>query len=313
MPQPTLDNRLVIAISSRALFDLSQSNQIFEQQGEAAYAAYQRQHENDILEPGSAFHFVDKLLKINQHKRLVEVILLSRNSADTGLRIFHSIQHYNLDIVRAAFTNGQSPYRYAQAFHADLFLSLNAQDTKEALESGCAAATLLPAIADNSATEKSDLPSPAQPIRIAFDGDSVLFSDESERIYKQQGLDAFTENEKLAANQPLNAGPFKGFLHALQYIQQQFPKNECPIHTALVTARQAPAHERVVRTLRAWNIRIDESIFLGGLAKGEFLQAFGADIFFDDQTIHCESGQAYTTCGHVNSGVANQITDHVTE
>lgn len=297
-----LDGRLVVAISSRALFDLDQSNAIFEQEGEDAYTAYQIAHENDVLQPGAAFYLVEKLLRINTHKPLVEVVLLSRNSADTGLRVFNSIQHYNLDIVRAAFTNGQSPYRYAQAFGADLFLSLNAADTKDALAAGCAAATLLP----RTHSQPMDTSNAAAPIRIAFDGDSVLFSDEAERIYKQHGIDAFTDSERAAATTPLAGGPFKGFLGALQRLQQHFPKDDCPIHTALVTARQAPAHERVIRTLRSWNIRLDESIFLGGLAKGDFLGAFGADIFFDDQTVHCQSGQAITACGHVPYGIANE-------
>ena len=304
MSGKSLDGSLVVAISSRALFDLSAANAIYEQQGEAAYAAYQIARENEVLAPGVAFPLVEKLLQLNQSERRVEVILLSRNSADSGLRIFNSIQHYGLDIVRAAFTTGKSPYRYAQAFHADLFLSAHAEDTRDALAVGCAAATLLPdGLPEASASAKQAQDS-AQ-IRIAFDGDSVIFSDEAEQVYKQQGLDAFTSSEQQSAEQPLAGGPFKGFLKALHLLQQSYPKDDCPIHTALITARQAPAHERVIRTLRAWKIRIDESIFLGGLAKGEFLQAFAADIFFDDQTVHCQSAQAYTACGHVPYGVAN--------
>lgn len=297
MTTVTLEDRLIVAISSRALFNLDKSNAIYEKHGEAKYAAHQISHENEILKPGIAFPLVKKLLELNKEKPLVEVILLSRNSADTGLRVFNSISHYKLDIVRAAFTNGHPPYRYAKAFAADLFLSAHQKDVKDALSAGLAAATLPERFVPSQNENKQ--------IRIAFDGDSVLFSDEAETIYKKQGIDAFTNNEQQAAHIPLAEGPFKGFLQALQKIQQNFSDDNCPIHTALVTARQAPAHERVIRTLRSWNIRIDESLFLGGLAKGEFLKAFAADIFFDDQNIHCNSGSKYVPCGHVPYGIAN--------
>jgi 5'-nucleotidase len=227
----------------------------------------------------------------------VQVILLSRNSADTGLRVFNSIQHYGLDISRAAFSGGESPYRYISAFNSHLFLSTDGADVRQALESGVAAATILP-------SEKSVTPN--EKLKIAFDGDAVLFSDDSEKIFKNQGLEAFTENEKEAANEPLSGGPFKPILAALQQIQMAFPPGESPLRTCLVTARAAPAHERVVRTLRAWNIRIDESLFLGGLDKGEFLRAFDADVFFDDQEGHCESARNHVATGHVPHGVANQ-------
>jgi 5'-nucleotidase len=228
---------------------------------------------------------------------LVEVILLSRNSADTGLRVFNSIQHHNLDISRAVFTSGESPFAYIAPFGAHLFLSTNADDVVKALDAGYAAATIYSASASSNVSEQ---------LRIAFDGDAVLFSDESEQIYKSQGLAAFTENEKAAAKTPLSGGPFKQFLAALHHIQTQFQADAAPIRTALVTARAAPAHERVVRTLRAWNIRIDEALFLGGMAKGEFLRAFGADIFFDDQKGHCESASRHVATGHVPHGVANR-------
>lgn len=292
-----ISDKLVIAITSRTLFDLHKSNELFEEQGVQHYAEHQRKFENKILRPGPAFPLVKKLLKLNQHKPLVEVILLSRNSADTGLRIFNSIQHYELDITRAAFTGGESPYRYIQAFGSHLFLSANAEDVKVALDSGCAAATLI----DSSSEECAD-----SEIRIAFDGDAVLFSDVAERIFQQNGLEAFTTSEKNDAENPLPGGPFKGFLAALLRLQNHFPIDDCPIRTALVTARQAPAHERVIKTLRSWNIRIDEALFLGGLEKGEFLQAFGADIFFDDQQGHCQSAiDKKVTAGHVPHGIKN--------
>ena len=285
-----ISHKLVVAISSRALFDLDESNAIYENEGVEKYAAYQIAHENEILKPGVAFTLVKKLLALNQTGDFVEVILLSHNSADTGLRIFNSIAHYNLDITRAAFTGGESPYNYAQAFHSHLFLSANADDVKNALCAGCAAATILPSCIQQ--TNEHEL-------RIAFDGDAVLFSNDSEKIYQNEGIDAFTKNEVNDAKEPLLGGPFKGFLKALQHLQQQFPTDHCPIRTALVTARQAPTHERVIRTLRAWGIRIDEALFLGGLSKGEFLKAFQADIFFDDQPVHCDSAAKHVTTAHV--------------
>lgn len=294
------EKRLVVAVSSRALFNLDESHTIFETQGKDAFCRYQIEHEEEILEPGYGFALVKKFLALNEHcpnDPLVEVILLSQNSADTGLRIFNSIAHYRLNIVRAAFTSGVSPYSYIPAFGAHLFLSANADDVAKVLCSGFAAATILcgPTMAHHG-----------EQLRIAFDGDSVLFSDESEQIYQHFGLDAFIENERNAAKELLPGGPFKDFLSALHHIQNQFPPELSPIRTALVTARSAPAHERVVRTLRAWGIRIDEALFLGGLDKGEFLKAFGADIFFDDQKGHCESAARHVAAAHVPHGCANR-------
>jgi len=291
---------LVIGISSRALFDLRESHQVFESQGLASYAEYQVAREDVFLEPGVAFPLVRKLLALNDepvdHPQ-VEVILLSRNSADTGLRIFNTIEHYGLNIQRAAFTNGQSPWKYMDAFGADLLLSTNAAEVRKALESGYAAATILPGSATGRATGQ---------LRIAFDGDAVIFGDEAERIYQEQGLEAFAESERQAANQPLTGGPFKHVLEALHKIQSAFPIDGNPIRTALVTARSAPAHKRVVLTLREWGIRIDEALFLGGRPKGEFLKAFGADIFFDDQQVHIDSAQAHVASAHVPTGVVNE-------
>lgn len=292
-----ISNKLVVGISSRALFDLDESNKVYEEQGLAHYSQYQIEHENEILKPGVAFSLVKKFLNLNQAGDFVEVILLSRNSADTGLRVFNSIEHYGLNITRAAFSGGESPYRYVQAFGSHLFLSANRQDVENAIAAGCAAATIIPSRINNN--ENAEL-------RVAFDGDAVLFSDESERIYQEQGLAAFTYNEKIAAKHPLPGGPFRGFLQALQKLQQHFSEKNCPIRTALVTARQAPAHERVIRTLRSWNIRLDEALFLGGLDKGEFLHAFGADIFFDDQQGHCDSAKKHVATAHVPNGILNK-------
>jgi 5'-nucleotidase len=296
----SLGDKLVIAISSRALFNLDASHEIYEQQGLQAYSQYQIEREEEPLEPGEAFAMVQKLLRINQlldGENRVEVVLLSRNSADTGLRVFNSVQHYQLDIQRAAFCGGESPYRYISAFGAHLFLSTEAEDVRNALEHGIAAATL---VSNRGGSSDS-----AQ-LRFAFDGDAVIFSDEAERVYKSSGLEAFQDSEQAAAHEPLSGGPFKPFLAALQKLQKEFPSSEAPIRTALVTARSAPAHERVIRTLRAWNIRIDESIFLGGLDKGEFLRAYQADVFFDDQETHCKDASTHVATGHVPHGIANQ-------
>ena len=297
MPQNN-PKKLVIAISSRALFDLSDSHKVFVEQGLEAYSDYQIEHEAEKLQPGDAFPLAQKLLRLNEllGEQRVEIVLLSRNSADTGLRVFNSIEAYGLNINRAAFSGGESPYRYIEAFGCHLFLSLDASDVQRALTQGVAAATLLPS---QSGNQKEQL-------RFAFDGDAVLFSDEAERIFKQQGLQAFTENEKAAARKPLPGGPFMPFLSALHEVQVQFSGDDCPIRTALVSARSAPAHERVIRTLRTWNVRIDESLFLGGLPKGEFLKAYGADVFFDDQPLHCDSAKDHVATGHVPHGIANE-------
>lgn len=291
---------LTIAISSSALFDLNESNRVYEEEGLEAYRRYQIAHEDKVLERGEAFNFVHKFLNINKllDKHRVEVILLSRNSADTGLRIFNSIAAHDLEITRAAFCGGESPYRYIHAFGGSLFLSTQADDVTHALEHGVAAATLLGGRGGNGSSSDE--------LRLAFDGDSVLFSDEAEQVYQQQGLDAFAETERAQAADPLEGGPFKEFLRALHDLQREFPESECPIRTALVTARSAPAHERVIRTLRAWDVRLDESLFLGGMEKTEFLRAFGADVFFDDQTQHVERASPHVPAGHVPHGVVNE-------
>ena len=298
MPKPTLADKLVVAISSRALFDLTESHKVYTEAGVDAYQRYQIEHEEQLLAPGPAFVLVNKLLRLNRaDKQYVEVILLSRNSADTGLRVFNAIKHYGLDITRAAFTKGEPTSRYVPAFGAHLFLSADTEDVKRVLNDGYAAATIVPSTVGKNESDE---------LRIAFDGDAVLFSDEAERVYQESGLAAFARSETDAALRPLSGGPFKEFLAGLHRIQSDFSDGESPIRTALVTARSAPAHERVIRTLRAWNIRIDEALFLGGLDKGEFLRAFGADIFFDDQRTHVESASKHVATGHVPHGIANE-------
>lgn len=292
--------KLVVAISSRALFNLDESHQVFVKEGIDAYRKHQRAKEHDVLPPGGAFDLVKKFLKLNEGRKpedaLVEVLLLSRNTADTGLRIFNSIRHYDLNIIRAAFAGGKSPYVYANAFGADLYLSLNPDDVKQALNTSCAAATIWPG---SKSCHDPDA------LNIAFDGDAVIFSDEAERIYKTKGLEEFNKSEILSKHEPLADGPFKGFLLAMQRLQKEADL-PIPLRTALVTARSAPAHERVVNTLRHWDIRIDESLFLGGLSKAEFLKAFKADIFFDDQKTHIEKASTEVISAHVPYGVANE-------
>lgn len=290
--------KLVVAISSRALFDLDESHQVFEAKGEEEYSRYQISQEGVPLLPGVAFSMVRKLLALNTDpsRPRVEVVLVSRNSADTGLRVFNSIRHHKLDISRAAFTRGEPPYRYIASFGAHLFLSANPEDVRGALDAGIAAATILPSGSEEFRSGQ---------LRIAFDGDAVIFSDEAERIYVEGGLDAFNQNETESSEKPLPGGPFKPFLAALHDIQSDFPVKSSPIRTALITARGAPAHERVIKTLRSWGIRIDEALFLGGKEKGAFLKSFGADIFFDDQIRHCDSAAEYVATGHVPYGVKN--------
>lgn len=296
---------LVVAISSRALFDLDESHRVFQEQGVDAYHQYQIEHEEDVLDPGVAFPLVRKLLRLNEifeGRVKVEVVLLSRNSADTGLRVFNSIEHHGLEITRAAFTGGRSPFEYATVLGAHLFLSAEPEDVARALQAGVAAATITPPPGGTKVWELGG----SEQLRIAFDGDAVLFSDEAERVYRNQGLEAFEASEKAAARKPLEAGPFRRFLEVLHRMQTLAVEGDPPIRTALVTARGAPAHERVIRTLRTWNIRIDEALFLGGMDKSAFLKAFKADIFFDDQRDHVSSAAQYVPAGHVPHGVANQ-------
>lgn len=289
-----LTGKLVVGISSRALFELDESHTLFEQRGVEEYSRYQIAHENDPLQEGGAYGLVKKLLALKNvaGEPSVEVILLSRNSADTGMRIFNSIEHHGLTITRAVFARGETPWKYAEALGVHLFLSADARDVRLALEAGIAAATILPSTVHEN---------PSQQLRIAFDGDAVLFSDEAERIFKEQGLEAFIDHERSKASTPLASGPFKPFLEALHRIQRDSNPTDPPIRTALVTARNAPTHKRVIHTLRVWGVRIDEAVFLGGVEKGPVLEAFGADIFFDDQTTHCDSARQHVATGHVPS------------
>jgi len=280
-----LSNKLVIAISSRALFDLEKENQIFERDGLDAYYSYLLQHQNKTIAKGSAYRLIDNLLKINGYfneaSKQVEVIILSKNNPAMSLRITNAIKDYKLDIERSGWTSGTNTAKYLKAFKVDLFLSANANDVKKALLSGVAAAKILPS---TSRVRKSK----GDQVRIAFDGDAVLFSKESEEIYQKEGLDAFITHEISNRDNPLKQGPFAKLLMTISKIQSKFQDEDAPIRTALVTARGAPTHERVIKTLDLWGVRIDEAFFLGGSEKYEILDAFGADIFFDDQDAHLE-------------------------
>ena len=294
----SLDGQLVVAISSRALFDFEEENLVFEQSDDRAYMKLQLERLEEPAKPGVAFSLVKKLLAFNDATtQRVEVVILSRNDPVSGMRVFRSAQHYGLSIQRGSFTRGQSPWRYLKPLNANLFLSTHLSDVRAALDAGVPAAQVYPHSAHASEAHPHE-------VRIAFDGDAVLFSDEAERVFQSEGLSAFQAHERAKASQPLLAGPFKPLLAALHRLQQEGTP-AMRVRTALVTARSAPAHERAIRTLMQWNIEVDEAMFLGGLPKGEFLKEFEPDFFFDDQTGHIESAAQHVPAGHVASGISN--------
>lgn len=294
----TLDGKLVVAISSRALFDFEEENEVFEKGDDTAYMRLQLERLDVPAKPGVAFSMVQKLLAFNAApEQKVEVVILSRNDPVSGLRVMRSAAHYALPIIRCTFTRGEAPWRYLKPLRANLFLSTHLSDVRAALEAGVPAAQVYPKSAHASAAHPHE-------VRIAFDGDAVLFSDEAERVFHAQGLNAFQQHETDNAALPLPDGPFKPLLVALHRLQQAATP-QMRLRTALVTARSAPAHERAIRTLMNWNIAVDEAMFLGGLDKGEFLREFEPDFFFDDQTGHIESAAKHVPSGHVASGVRN--------
>ena len=295
-----LDGRLVVAISSRALFDFEEENLVFEAGDDRAYMQLQLQRVEEPARPGVAFSLVNKLLAFNAASgdgQRVEVVILSRNDPVSGMRVFRSAQHYGLNIERGVFTRGEPPWRYLRPLAANLFLSTNEADVRKALGAGVPAARVYPYSARASAAHPGE-------VRIAFDGDAVLFSDEAERVFQAEGLTAFQTHERDRAATPLAPGPFKPLLEALHRLQRE-PAGGMRLRTALVTARSAPAHERAIRTLMAWQIDVDEAMFLGGLAKGSFLREFEPDFFFDDQTGHIENAALHVPAGHVAFGVSN--------
>ena len=298
----SLDGQLVVAISSRALFDFEEENQVFEAADDRAYMQLQLERVDSPAKPGVAFSLVNKLLSFNSVEvPRVEVVILSRNDPVSGMRVLRSAKHYGLAIQRGVFTRGQSPWRYLRPLSANLFLSTNEADVRSALAAGVPAARVYPHSARASSAHPNE-------VRIAFDGDAVLFSDEAEQVFERGGLDAFQAHELDQAQTPLAAGPFKPLLEALQRLQRE-PSQDMRIRTALVTARSAPAHERAVRTLMGWHIEVDEAMFLGGLPKGEFLREFEPDFFFDDQTGHIENAAAHVPAGHVAAGVRNLVAE----
>ncbi len=297
----SLEGRFIVAISSRALFDFEEENRLFEATDDRAYMQLQLQRLDQPAPPGVAFSLVHKLLAFNRgtpETPRVEVVILSRNDPVSGMRVFRSAQHYGLPIERGVFTRGQSPWRYLKPLAAHLFLSANEADVKSALAAGVPAARVA-----THAVRASD--AHPEELRIAFDGDAVLFSDEAERVFQQRGLPAFQDHERTRVDTPLAPGPFKPLLEALHTLQQS-PAPGMRVRTALVTARSAPAHERAIRTLMNWQVDVDEALFLGGLAKGPFLREFEPDFFFDDQTGHVESAASHVPAGHVAAGVANE-------
>jgi 5'-nucleotidase len=294
----TLDDKLVVAISSRALFNLEEENRIFEAGDDAGYMKLQLERLDVPARPGIAYSLVRKLLRFNDDgKQRVEVVILSRNDPVSGMRVFRSGVANGISLQRGVFTQGRPPFGYLRPLRAHLFLSVNADDVREALNAGFPAARVLV-----ESVQASD----AYPdeVRIAFDGDAVLFSDEAERVFQAEGLDAFQRHESTKAQLPLPEGPFKPLLAALHRLQQASSPS-MRIRTALVTARSAPAHERAIRTLMNWNIKVDEAMFLGGLPKGEFLREFEPDFFFDDQTGHVDAAARHVPSGHVSSGISN--------
>jgi len=295
----TLEDKLVVAISSRALFNLEEENKVFEAGDNEGYMKLQLDRIDVPAAPGIAYSLIRKLLRFNEDGvQRVEVVILSRNDPVSGMRIFKSSAAADIRLQRGVFTQGRPPFGYLRPLRAHLFLSVNAQDVREALNAGFPAARVL---------VESVKASDAWPneVRIAFDGDAVLFSDEAERVFQAQGLDAFQAHELSKADLPLPEGPFKPLLMALHRLQMA-GNAKMRIRTALVTARSAPAHERAIRTLMKWNIRVDEAMFLGGLPKGEFLREFEPDFFFDDQTGHVDAASRHVPAGHVSSGISNE-------
>ena len=292
--------RLVIALSSRALFDFEAENQVFEAADDHAYMQLQLQRLDQPARPGVAFSLARKLLAFNAGSAVprVEVVIVSRNDPVSGLRVFRSCQHYGLGVERGVFTRGESPWRYLRPLNAQLFLSTNEADVRSALAAGVPAARVTPLAPQASAAHPQEL-------RIAFDGDAVLFSDEAEQVYQRDGLQAFQDHEQTRMTRPLAAGPFKPLLQALLRLHQAGQASGMKVRTALVTARSAPAHERAIRTLMDWHIEVDQAMFLGGLPKGEFLREFEPDFFFDDHPRHVESAARHVPSGHVAHGVAN--------
>lgn len=304
MPYP-IEEKLVIAVASSALFHLDEADTVFRTKGLRAYREYQRKHENDVLPPGIAFPFIRRFLELNSvfpEVQPVEVVLLSRNDSDTGMRVFNSIEHYDLGICRAAFTRGNSPFRYIPAYNVSLFLSANHEDVSEAIASGFPAGMVLPSPAEDNKQDKE--------LRIAFDFDGVIADDSSEKIFRQNGLEAFQQNEVIHADRAISPGPLGNLFRQLgalrsaeDELEEKDPSYKRFLKTFIVTARSAPTHRRVINTLRAWKISVDEIHFLGGMDKGRIMETLKAHIFFDDQkTPHLDSVSRFAPSVHIPFG-----------
>lgn len=310
----SLQGKLVVAVASSALFDLTESDRVFREQGEEAYRGHQRERETDVLDLGVAFPFIRRLLSLNgtdPADQPVEVVLLSRNDPDTGARVFHSIAAHGLNIERAVFTKGKAPWRYVESFGASLFLSANPSDVREAMALGIPAGQVL-----SHGAVLDDISDPD--LRIAFDFDGVLADDSSEKIYKSGGLEAFRASEEVHRAEPLDAGPLLGLFRELGAIQvlERLRKRKDPLYQprlriAIATARGAPAHQRVVVSLRSWGLNVDEAFFLGGVAKESVLGTFKPHLFFDDQLAHAEPTSRILPSVHVPFGIANQVQDKI--
>lgn len=313
MPFP-IEEKMVIAVASSALFDLNESNAVFESKGEMEYRRYQRAHEQEVLTEGVAFPFIRRLLSLNRLGDFepVEVVLLSRNDADTGLRVMNSIRHYGLPITRAAFVRGRSPFRYIAPFNVCLFLSADERSVREAVEAGHPAGRVL---AVNYIDDPGD-----RELRIAFDFDGVLADDDAERLFQSRGLIQFQQEEERREHEPHNPGPLKrlfeeiGKIHMKEFERTVQDKDFVPIiRIAIVTARNAPAHTRVITTLRAWGIEVDETFFLGGMDKTRILAQFKPHLFFDDQLGHIDPASGVCPSVHIPFGVANEPKDGAKE
>ncbi len=303
-----IDKKLVVAVSSSALFDLSESDQIFREKGPAEYKKFQEDNIDKVLEKGVAFPFIRRFLSINDsfsERQPVEVVLLSRNSTATGRRVFRSIQAYELKISRAAFLSGASPYPYIPAFNASLFLSANEADVKGAIEAGYPGGLVLPSQVSD---DDDDLE-----LRIAFDFDGVIADDEAETVYKTGNLEDFHNHESVFQLYPHNPGPLADLFKKLAFMQKledkllkEDPEYKRILRTAIITARNAPAHERVVTTLEEWGVWADETFFLGGMEKKRILGIFKPHLFFDDQITHLQPSAENLAMVHVPFGVANK-------
>nr|WP_314844400.1 5'-nucleotidase [Schaalia odontolytica] len=303
-----LERALVIGVASSALFDLSESDAVFRNEGEEKYRAYQRDHLDDVLEPGIAFPFIRRLLDLNdlsEDERLVEVVILSRNDPETGMRVMRSVQRHGLDITRAIFMQGRAPYRFMGPLSMSLFLSANEDDVREAISLGFAAGRVVGrAVADDGGTD----------LRIAFDFDGVLADDSAERVFQSEGLDGYQESESALAEVPLSRGPMAVFLEKINRIQglEDVRRADDPegykrrVRVAVVTARSAPAHERAINSIRGWGLSVNDAFFLGGIDKGPILEVLQPHIFFDDQRRHVEGASLSTPSVHIPFGEINR-------